>query len=73
MMQVVERHIIDKHNPRWVVIDEAAFLAKNLYNAANYLMRQHYFATGKQVGLKALYHKVRECYRQDYEALSAKV
>jgi putative transposase len=72
-MQVVERHIIDKNDPRWWVIDAAAFLAKNLYNATNYLMRQHFFATGQRLNIKDLYHAVRETYPQDYEALPRKV
>jgi putative transposase len=41
-MQLVEQHIIDQNDPRWVAIDAAAFLSKNLYNAANYLVRQAY-------------------------------
>ncbi|MFZ4813289.1 MAG: RNA-guided endonuclease InsQ/TnpB family protein [Phototrophicaceae bacterium] len=43
-MQLVERHILDKSDPRWKVIDEAAWFSKNLYNAANYLVRQSYIA-----------------------------
>jgi len=35
-MQLVEQHIIDRHDPRYAVIDKAAFASKNLYNAANY-------------------------------------
>ena len=35
-MQLVEQHVIDRHDPRYAVIDEAAFASKNLYNAANY-------------------------------------
>ncbi len=41
-MQLVERHIIDHNDPRWQVIDEAAWFSKNIYNAANYLVRQAY-------------------------------
>ena len=36
-MQLVEQHRIDRHDPRWVAIDLAAFASKNLYNAALYL------------------------------------
>jgi transposase len=42
-MQLVERHRIDRHDPRWMAIDVAAFASKNLYNAALYLARQAYF------------------------------
>ena len=39
-MQLVEQHIIGKNDPRFELIDSAAFLSKNLYNAANYAVRQ---------------------------------
>jgi putative transposase len=39
-MQVVEQHVIARSDPRFAVIDAAAFAAKNLYNAPNYLVRQ---------------------------------
>jgi putative transposase len=39
-MQVVEQHVIGKSDPRYAVIDAAAFASKNLYNAALYEMRQ---------------------------------
>lgn len=41
-MQLVEQHVISKHDPRFAAIDAAAFKAKNLYNAANYLVRQSF-------------------------------
>jgi len=31
-MQLVEQHFIRKHDPRYTVIDEAAFKSKNLYH-----------------------------------------
>jgi len=39
-MQLVEQHIIERNDPRYALIDEAAFKSKNLYNAALYLVRQ---------------------------------
>jgi hypothetical protein len=39
-MQLTEKHIIDRNDPRYAVIDTAAFQSKNLYNAALYEMRQ---------------------------------
>lgn len=41
-MQIVEQHIIDKHDVRWSAIDAVCLLSKNLYNAANYAIRQEY-------------------------------
>ena len=35
-MQLVERHVIKSNSPIWKAIDDAAFAAKHLYNAANY-------------------------------------
>jgi hypothetical protein len=36
LMQLVEQHVIDRKDPRFAVIDKAAFASKNLYNAALY-------------------------------------
>lgn len=44
-MQLVERHVINRNDTRFPLIDAAAFAAKNLYNAANYIVRQS-FITG---------------------------
>ena len=41
-MKLVERHIITKQNKLFKEIDTLAFLSKNLYNAANYLIRQEF-------------------------------
>jgi hypothetical protein len=46
-MQLVEQHVIGESDPRYSVIDEAAFKSKNLYNAGNYEVRQSYIHTGK--------------------------
>jgi hypothetical protein len=39
-MQLVEQHIISKADSCYEAIDAAAFASKNLYNLANYHMRQ---------------------------------
>jgi hypothetical protein len=39
-MQLVEHHRIDRHDPRFAVIDAAAFASKHLYNAVLYATRQ---------------------------------
>jgi IS605 OrfB family transposase len=41
-MQLTERHIIKSTKHRFVEIDELAFKSKNLYNAANYIIRQSF-------------------------------
>ena len=45
-MQLVEQHVIDRKDPRYGVIDEAAFKSKNLYNAALYEIRQAFIHEG---------------------------
>lgn len=70
-MQLVERHIVTKQHRFWVEIDQLAFLSKNLWNAANYVMRQHFFNTGKPLDFNSLYHAVAQS--KDYKALPTKV
>ena len=41
-MQLVEKYVIDRNDPRYSAIDDAAFKSKNLYNASNYEIRQSY-------------------------------
>jgi putative transposase len=70
-MQLVEQHLIDKHDPRWRVIDAACFLSKNLYNAANYLVRQEYIFNHRYLAYAQL-DKLMKC-QPDYCALPRKV
>jgi putative transposase len=71
LMQLVEQHVIGKHDPRYRVIDEAAFKSKNLYNAGNYEVRQSYIHTGTYLN----YHEVQRRMQshEAYKALPAKV
>jgi putative transposase len=41
-LQLVEQHIIRRGDRRWAAIDAASFAAKNIYNAANFRLRQEY-------------------------------
>jgi putative transposase len=63
-MQLVEQHVIDSNNKIFAEIDAAAFASKNLYNAANYIMRQAFIRTGFILDMKALYAdtKLTEAY-----------
>ena len=45
-MQLVEQHVIARTDPRYPRIDAAAFASKNLWNAANYLVRQSFIHEG---------------------------
>lgn len=70
-MQLVEQHVIDKNDPRYAVIDDAAFKSKNLYNAALYEIRQSFIFTGKYLN----YHEVQRRMQshEAYKSLPAKV
>src|SRR5712692_10094780 len=70
-MQLVEQHVIKRSDPRYAIIDAAAFASKNLYNAALYEMRQAYIFQGKYLN----YHTMDRLMKQHeaYKALPAKV
>jgi putative transposase len=70
-MQLVEQHVIDRRDPRYAVIDEAAFKSKNLYNAATYEYRQAFIHQGRYLN----YHEVQKRMQSSdaYQALPAKV
>src|SRR2546423_812265 len=70
-MQLVEQHIISKNDPRYQVIDQAAFASKNLYNAANYIVRQSFIHEGKYLGYAQVYHLIK--HHEAYQALPRKV
>lgn len=46
-MHLVEQHRIRRSDPRFAAIDQAAFAAKNLYNLANYHVRQSFTHEGR--------------------------
>src|SRR5215813_4705441 len=46
-MQLVEKHVIDRADPRYEAIDKAAFASKNLYNATLYIVRQIFIFEGE--------------------------
>ena len=70
-MQLVEQHVIDRKDPRYRVIDEAAFKSKNLYNAALYEMRQAFIFQGAYLTYNQL-DKLMQSH-EAYRALPAKV
>jgi putative transposase len=47
-MQLVERHIIGSKHDMFKKIDEKSFLSKNLYNRANYIIRQEFINTSRE-------------------------
>lgn len=42
-MLLAEKHVVKRSSPFFKEIDDLAFKSKNLYNAANYVIRQHFF------------------------------
>ncbi|HEX9131496.1 MAG TPA: hypothetical protein VF844_04310, partial [Ktedonobacteraceae bacterium] len=70
-MQLVEQHIISKGDPRYTRIDQAAFASKNLWNLANYYVRQSFIFEHKYLDNAAVYHLVKSS--DAYRALPTKV
>jgi IS605 OrfB family transposase len=70
-MQLVEQHVIDKSDPRYALIDEAAFKSKNLYNAALYEIRQSFIHEGKYLNYNEVQRRMQS--HEAYKALPAKV
>ena len=70
-MRLVEQHIIRKDDPRFKKLDDAAFASKNLWNLANYYVRQSFIADHKYLNNTEVYHLVKSS--DAYQALPAKV
>lgn len=70
-MQLVERHRVDRHDPRFAQIDAAAFASKNLYNSALYVMRQQFIANKTVISYGELDRLMQPT--DQYHTLPAKV
>ena len=70
-MQLVEQHVIDRRDPRYAIIDDAAFKSKNLYNAALYEMRQAFLHQGIYLSYEEMDKRMQP--HEAYKALPAKV
>ncbi|MCC3450132.1 MAG: transposase [Microcoleus sp. PH2017_39_LGB_O_B] len=70
-MQLAERHIIKSTEPRFAQIDELAFKSKNLYNAANYVIRQNFIYGWGYVSYNEMNRLMKS--HKAYKALPAKV
>jgi hypothetical protein len=71
VMQLVEKHIIDRNDPRFTVIDQAAFASKNLYNAALYVVRQSFIHENKYLNYNEMQQHMQS--HEAYKVLPAKV
>ena len=63
VIQQVEKHVIKKSHPYYNMFCEYTHLAKNLYNHANYLVRNEFVETGKWLR----YSKLDKLLREDLE------
>src|SRR5690349_12269854 len=70
-MQLTEQHVIKRSDARFAPIDAAAFKAKNLYNAALYLVRQSFIFENRYLPFETVYHQMKG--HEAYKALPAKV
>ena len=70
-MQLVEQHMISTSDPRFEQIDEMAFASKNLWNLANYYVRQSFIFEHTYLNNTAVYHLVKSS--DAYKALPRKV
>jgi putative transposase len=70
-MKLVEQHVIKRTDPRYRRLDTAAFASKNLWNAANYLVRQSFIFQGVYLNNTAVFHLMKEY--EAYQALPRKV
>ena len=69
-MQLVEQHVIDRKDPRYSVIDVAAFKSKNLYNAANYYeYRQAFIHEGQYLTYNEVQKRIQS--HEAYKVLPA--
>src|SRR4028119_2021711 len=70
-MQLAERHIIKSTEYRFTQIDELAFKSKNLYNAANYVIRQSFVYGWSYINYNEMNRLMKS--HQAYKAMPAKV
>lgn len=71
MMRQVEKHVIRCSTKEWKEIDELAFKSKNLYNRANYELRQHFFQTNQILDYNEMASRMQS--EESYCALPRKV
>jgi transposase len=70
-MQLAQRHIIKSTEHRFVEIDKLAFQSKNLYNAANYVIRQSFIYGWGYINYNEMNRLMKS--HQAYKDLPAKV
>ena len=56
----VEQHIIKQSNPIWKLVDSYSFKSKNLYNYANYIIRQEFINNGNWIKYNELFRLCKD-------------
>jgi len=69
-VKFTEQHVINRDDPRFSVIDAAAFTSKNVYNASLYEVRQAYIKTGTYLNDNEMDRRMQP--HEAYKALPAK-
>ena len=72
-MKIVERHIIRKNHKHYAECDKLCFLAKNVYNHANYIVRQSFIRENTYLQFSYMDALFIGQDNVDYRALPAKV
>ena len=70
-MKRAEQHVIEKTHPQFPALDEMALASKNLWNLANYHVRQSFIFRHSYLDNKAVFHMIK--HTDAYQALPAKV
>jgi putative transposase len=70
-MRRVEQHVIEQTHPQFQAIDQMALASKNLWNLANYHVRQAFIFQHTYLHNTATFHRLKES--DAYQALPAKV
>jgi len=71
MMQLVEKHVIKSGHRFFDEIDALCFVSKNLYNAANFVIRQNFIYGWGYLNYNAIYKLMKS--HETYKAMPAKV
>jgi putative transposase len=69
-MRRVEQQVIEQSHPQFRAIDALAFASKNLWNLANYHVRQSFIVQHTYLPNSATFHLLKET--EAYQALPAK-
>ena len=71
MIQLAEKHLIKKSNKYFKEVDKLAFESKNLYNFANYIIRQEFITNKVYLNYNKIQKQLQS--HETYKSLPAKV